>query len=69
MVGQARPQDQGMLEYSFSVKHEGCWTADINDEFPDVTATILESHAFTDSSSTIVEIPDIDEATATEIVE
>ena len=69
MVGQARPQDQGMLEYSFSVKHEGCWTADINDEFPDVTATILQSHAFTDSSSTIVEIPDIDEATATEIVE
>jgi predicted DNA binding protein len=30
-----------MLEYSFSVRHEGCWTADINDEFPDVTATIL----------------------------
>jgi predicted DNA binding protein len=58
-----------MLEYSFSVRHEGCWTADINDEFPDVTATILQSHAFTDSSSTMIEIDDVGEARTEEIVE
>lgn len=58
-----------MLEYSFSVKHEGCWTADINDEFPDVSATILNSHAFSDNSSTMIEVPDVDERTAERIVE
>lgn len=58
-----------MLEYSFSVRHEGCWTADIHDKFPDVTATILQSHAFTDSSSTIIEVPDVDSGHAESIAE
>lgn len=58
-----------MLEYSFSVRHEGCWTADIIDEFPDVSATILQSHALSDSSSTMIEVPDVDERTAEDIVE
>lgn len=57
-----------MLEYSFSIRHEGCWTSDIHEEFPDVAATILQSHAFTDSSSTIIEIPDLDEDCAESIV-
>lgn len=48
-----------MLEYSFSVKHEGCWTADINDEFPGFSATILQSHALSNSSSTMIEVPSI----------
>lgn len=58
-----------MLEYSFSVRHEGCWTADINDEFPDVTATILQSHAFTDSSSTMIEVDGVDERRTEDIVD
>lgn len=58
-----------MLEYSFSVRHEGCWTADINDEFPDVTATILQSHALTDSSSTMIEVDDVDEPRTERIVD
>lgn len=48
-----------MFEYSFSVRHEGCWTADIQQTFPNFEATILESHAFSDSSSTIIEITNI----------
>jgi predicted DNA binding protein len=53
-----------MLEYSFSVRHEGCWTADMNNEFPRVDATILQSHAFSDSSSTVIEVPGIDDGCA-----
>jgi len=58
-----------MLEYSFSVKHEGCWTADIYDQFPDVSATILQSHAFADSSSTMIKVDDIQGQLADELVE
>lgn len=58
-----------MLEYSFSVRHEGCWTADIHDQFPRFDATILQSHAFTDSSSTVIEVPDIDDGYAESIAE
>jgi len=58
-----------MLEYSFSVKHEGCWTADINNEFPGISATILQSHAFSDSSSTIIEISELDRQRGERIVE
>jgi len=57
---------ESMLEYSFSVRHEGCWTSDIHDEFPEFSATILQSHALSDSSSTMIEVDDIaaDEADA-----
>lgn len=57
-----------MLEYSFSVKHDGCWTTDIADEFPDFSATILYSHAFSDTSSTIIEVENVDAATVEDIV-
>lgn len=58
-----------MLEYSFSVKHEGCWTADIHDRFPDLQATILQSHALTDSSSTIIKIDDVDRGRTEAVVD
>lgn len=58
-----------MLEYGFSVKHEGCWTEAVNDEFPDVTATILQSHAVSNNSSTVIEVPNIDEQTSENLVD
>lgn len=58
-----------MLEYSFSVKHRGCWTADIYRDYPDVSATILHSHALSDISSTIIEAEDIDRQRAEEVVD
>lgn len=57
-----------MFEYSFSVKHEGCWTSDIHKKFPGLEATILQSHAFSDSSSTIIEVSEIDDRHADELV-
>lgn len=57
-----------MLEYSFSVKHEGCWTADIHEEFPSVEATILQSYPLSDSSSTMIEVTGTDDRTPEDIL-
>lgn len=48
-----------MIEYEFSIKHHGCWTERFNESFPDLSPTIVYSHAFSDRSSTMIELEEI----------
>ncbi len=57
-----------MLEYTFSIKHRGCWTADLNDTFPGVRATIIYSYRLTGTSITMVELTRIEEGELDELV-
>ena len=45
-----------MLEYTFNIKHEGCWTETVNDDFPNVQGTIIYSYRITGTSITMVEM-------------
>lgn len=58
-----------MLEYTFSIRHRGCWTADLNDAFPEVRATIIYSYRITGTSITMVETTHIEEDRLDELVE
>jgi|AntDeeMinimDraft_4_1070355.scaffolds.fasta_scaffold00098_9 predicted DNA binding protein len=58
-----------MLEYTFTIKHEGCWTETLNDRFPDVTATIIYSYRLTGTSITMIELTRVDEETIDELVD
>ena len=44
-----------MLEYTFRIKHEGCWTETLNDAYPDVTSTIIYSYRLLGISITMIE--------------
>lgn len=57
-----------MLEYTFTIRHEGCWTETLNDVFPDVTATIIYSYRLTGTSITMIEVTRVDEETIEELV-
>lgn len=58
-----------MLEYNVSIRHEGCWTERFNAAFPRVSASIVFSHPFADSSSTIIEVRNADEREVDDIVD
>ncbi|MGQ4554597.1 helix-turn-helix domain-containing protein [Halobellus sp. GM3] len=58
-----------MLEYTFSIIHKGCWTADLNDAFPGVRATIIYSYRLTGTSITMVEVTRIDEDRLDDLVD
>ena len=58
-----------MLEYTFRIKHRGCWTETLNDVFPDVRATIIYSYRITGTSITMVELTSVDEGTLDDLVE
>lgn len=58
-----------MFEFSFSVRHEGCWTADIVNEFPGFEAKILQSYAYAGSSLTVIGASEITEETAEAVVD
>lgn len=55
-----------MIEYEFSIKHHGCWTERFNESFPNLSPTIVYSHAFSDRSSTMIELEEISEETLDE---
>ncbi|WP_115865271.1 helix-turn-helix domain-containing protein [Halorussus litoreus] len=58
-----------MLEYTFSIEHDGCWTQSVNAVFPDVTATILHSYRLTGTSITMIEVNGVDDGTIDELVD
>lgn len=53
-----------MLEYTFRIKHEGCWTETLNDEFPEVSATIIYSYRLVGVSITMIEATKVEEPDA-----
>lgn len=57
-----------MIELDLSVRHEGCWTATVNDEFRDVSGTILFSYAEGDNSATMVSFDVASASTADRLV-
>ena len=48
-----------MLEYEFSITHRGCWTETINDDFPEITATIVYSYRVRGDSITMIELANV----------
>lgn len=58
-----------MIEYEFSIKHYGCWTERFNERFPDLSPTIIYSHAFSDRSSTMIELEETSEETLDETLD
>lgn len=58
-----------MIEYEFSIKHHGCWTERFNESFPGLSPTIVYSHAFSDRSSTMIELEEISEGTLDETLD
>jgi len=58
-----------MLEYTFSIKHKGCWTDTLNDTFPDVRATIIYSYRLTGTSITMVEVTRVGEESLDDLVD
>jgi predicted DNA binding protein len=53
-----------MLEYTFRIRHEGCWTEKLNDRFPDVSATIIYSYRLLGISITMIEATNVADADA-----
>lgn len=45
-----------MIEYTFEITHEGCWTETMNDSFPSVSATIVYSYQLFGTSITMIEV-------------
>ena len=58
-----------MLEYTFSIRHHGCWTADLAESYPDVRATIIYSYRIAGTSITMIETAGIDERRLDGLVE
>jgi predicted DNA binding protein len=58
-----------MLEYTFSIRHHGCWTADLAESYPDVRATIIYSYRIAGTSITMIETAGIDEGRVDGLVE
>lgn len=48
-----------MLEYTFEITHEGCWTETVNQTFPDVSASIIYSYQLFGTSITMVEVTNV----------
>ncbi|WP_336336681.1 helix-turn-helix domain-containing protein [Haloarcula brevis] len=44
-----------MIEYTFEITHENCWTETMNDSFPEVSATIIYSYQLFGTSITMIE--------------
>jgi predicted DNA binding protein len=61
-------ENPGMLEYTFSIEHRGCWTETLNDFFPDVRATIIYSYRLTGTSITMIEVTQVDEERIDDLV-
>lgn len=57
-----------MLEYTFYIRHDGCWTETLNRSFPNVTATIIYSYRLLGSSITMIEVVNVAEADIDELV-
>ncbi|MFB6184937.1 MAG: helix-turn-helix domain-containing protein [Haloarculaceae archaeon] len=48
-----------MLEYTFRIRHDGCWTANLNEDFPNVSATIIYSYRLLGVSITMIEATNV----------
>lgn len=48
-----------MLEYTFEITHEGCWTETMNDSFPMISATIIYSYQLRETSITMIEATNV----------
>lgn len=57
-----------MLEYTFGIQHQGCWTETVNDAFPDFTATIIYSYRLNGYSITMIEAQHVDEGMLEELI-
>ncbi|ELY31795.1 DNA binding protein [Halogeometricum borinquense DSM 11551] len=53
-----------MLEYTFRIRHEGCWTENLNDRFPDISAAIIYSYRLLGISITMIEATNVSDADA-----
>ena len=58
-----------MLEYTFRIRHDGCWTETVHESFPDVAATIIYSYRLTGTSITMIEATNVPEDRVAELVE
>lgn len=58
-----------MLEYTFRIRHKGCWTETVNEAFPGVSATIIYSYRLTGTSITMIEATGIAEDRVGALVE
>lgn len=58
-----------MIEYEFSIQHYGCWTERFNKQFPHLAPTIIYSHAFSNRSSTMIELEEISKETLDETLD
>lgn len=57
-----------MLEYTFSIQHQGCWTEKINKEFPELTASIVYSYRLRNRSITMIEANNIPESSLDDLL-
>jgi len=48
-----------MLEYTFRIRHKGCWTETLNDQFPGISATIIYSYRLLGISITMIEATNV----------
>ena len=58
-----------MLEYTFRIRHDGCWTEAVHGEFPDVSATIIYSYRLTGTSITMIEATNVAEGRVAPLVD
>ncbi len=58
-----------MLEYTFKITHRGCWTETVNDEFPDLRATIVYSYRVRGNSVTMIEAANVESGDVDRLVE
>ena len=58
-----------MIEYSFRIKHEGCWTNSFNDAFPNARASIIYSYLVHGTSVTMIEVTQVEEGEINDLVD
>lgn len=58
-----------MIEYTFKIIHRGCWTETVNDEFPELTATIVYSYRVRGNSITMIEAANVEPDEVDRLVE
>jgi predicted DNA binding protein len=58
-----------MIEYSFRIEHKGCWTEGINDNFPNLQASIIYSYLIRETSITMIEVTQVEEDEIDNIVD
>ncbi|ODR80397.1 DNA-binding protein [Haladaptatus sp. W1] len=58
-----------MIEYTFRIEHNECWTERINDVFPNIRASIIYSYLIHGTSITMIEVTQVEESEIDELVD